>query len=259
MPRPLQAERRALCDRERVAYDDLLFELWEWQKPIPDNDHVLARIVGKCVRTWREKIRSALQALFDIGADGWSHWTLTRRVRARQNRENANQINDRASLKTKPLFPKDGNRGEGHAARAAPAGPPPDFSHDDREEEERPRRHRERPKACRMTPVAGWAATPADVSYALEQGHTHEWIERQAQEFWHYYSARGNRFVDWSAAWRRWVRREQDYERERANRPGRRSFEERRAAAEQRARENNAMLLRIVRERAERRAREAAA
>lgn len=53
-----------------------------------------------------------------------------------------------------------------------------------------------------------WKLLGADSLYAMDKGFKVPKIEAMAESFRDHHSAKGTKFVDWSAAWRNWVRNE---------------------------------------------------
>ncbi len=110
---------------EAIAAVTLLIgKTWERGDPFRDDDHLLARVTGFTLRTWRRKIRPAIEGLFDLADGFWRH-PLIERARAhaegrapvrrhaksrfvRKNRSNFNDPPSQKRENQRTLFPKEG-------------------------------------------------------------------------------------------------------------------------------------------------------
>ena len=67
----------------------------------------------------------------------------------------------------------------------------------------------ESPKSARKTGAPGSVQaflSPALKAYAVEKAFDDEFVEDEAEQFLLYHRSRGNKFVDWGAAWQTWCR-----------------------------------------------------
>lgn len=104
-------DTRALSPAEHGAYLLLIAEQWNTTEPLPDDDSVLARIVGMTPREWRSA-RRAVEPYFDVRDGVWIQRRVEKELnKARETYEKRSAAGSRggsrAKAKPKPGLWKD--------------------------------------------------------------------------------------------------------------------------------------------------------
>ena len=226
----------------QLAVVKLIGKGWHRGAPLPDDNAKIARMLAVQVRTWL-KIRVEIEGLFDLSEGAWNHHQFKRarqhaECRAKagsrsQTPENSPKVCDFPDHKPWETNNRSPHKNKDKAidslgsiarpdvrAHAVPQIAPPNSAR--RQRKGRASSNPEdQPRAWpRRTPFPDdWTPTAADVTHAMQRGHDHVVIAREAQSFANYYAARGTRFADIGAAWRRWVERIGHFEPRRRGEP----------------------------------------
>jgi len=208
-----------LSDDEDLAYRRLLDFYYDTEGPLPDDIDLLARRIkmnGK-----KDAVLSVLNEFFPVGKDGLRH-----------NRKSDEQIHSYRGMK------KGGSKGaekrwanqDVNAPPIARASPP--YAKGNANQEPRTKNHisdtsvsdsanlfpdnnqnepkeksngRKKPATSRPT---DWQPSIKNLELASSLGID---TERELGKFCDYHDAKGNKFADWDAAFRNWLRNASDY------------------------------------------------
>ena len=67
------------------------------------------------------------------------------------------------------------------------------------------------PARAKKSQLGDWTPGPSGAQYAKDKGLTHEQTKAEWEKFSDHHRQHGNKFQDWDAAWRNWVRRSLEY------------------------------------------------
>jgi uncharacterized protein YdaU (DUF1376 family) len=214
----LKATGRLTCE-QHGAYLQLILDYWVNGAP-PDDDAVLARIVGLDARTWRRH-RPIIERYFIIAGGQWRHKRVDQELAGASERSGKAAAKARAAAEARwererQKEPEDDAPGNAPsmlgALHVAPAEqclsnalhlPPVTLPSEERTSEGPHKR------AGRLSPT--WAPGPEDTAYALSQGFGDRAIATMGENFRDYWTSKAGRDaakLDWRATWRTWVRRE---------------------------------------------------
>lgn len=83
------------------------------------------------------------------------------------------------------------------------------LSHLESKKEEGSKKERKNPRAARSVPLpSDWALSLTGLEFATRNGFDSQYSKTMSRSFADHHHAKGNRMVDWEAAWRTWVRNE---------------------------------------------------
>jgi len=217
---------RLSCE-QHGAYRQLLDEYWV-TGPLPDDDVILAQIVGLELRAWRRQ-RPYLERFFIIADGVWRQGRVDRELAAAAERKAKAGTKARIAAGVRWGKPdgsvEDATRNAPSMLQAMPEDmheecPPPSPSSGvvafpESPERNLPQQRRQASPGQRGSRLkADWTPTSADVAYAMRE---HEFsqaeINRIAEDYRDYWvAASGQKAtkLDWSATWRKWVRTERE-------------------------------------------------
>lgn len=222
------ADTKHLSTIEHGAYLLLLMCMWRSKGKLPNNDKLLARYAGLTAGQWK-RIKPILWPLFDVTELEISQGRLTDELSF--VRQRSNKASDSAKsrwLKNKETGNANASseHSEGNAPTPTPITTPPSYPTDTTSQQDDSAK-KPKPKTKRGTRIApDWVPNENDRQFALNEGLSHDTIDRIAAEFRDYWisvaGAKGTK-LDWSATWRNRVRSIQDRGGQGARAPGPRS------------------------------------
>lgn len=201
-----------LSAEQRGVYDTIIDLLYDRGRPIKDDPKELARICG-CSSP--RHFRTVRDRLVELGKIARVDGTITN---ARFERERAKDGGD--SGEKHPEKSQESGRSERtDLFNNNDLGPPIP--------ESRVQKPESKSQRAREVPIdPAWQPNENDAAYAAERGFDQRQIAELRESFVDHHLKKGTEWVDWSAAWRTWVRNEVKFNQQRqrgnheANRPG---------------------------------------
>lgn len=185
-------DTRRLRAAEHGAYLLLIMEYWQTRGQLPDDDRQLARIAGMTDREWKAA-RPLIEGFFQ---PGWKHKRIDEELA-------------KADAKSEKRADAGKRGGIARAIAMADAKQNPSnvlaSSSQPQSEEEPSLRSGRAPRKTGTRLAADWRPSPEDREYAISRGMPPPEIDRHAEEFRNYWTARPGKDavkLDWPATWR---------------------------------------------------------
>lgn len=210
---------RLTCE-QHGAYLQLIFDYWVAGPP-PDDDSVLARIVGLDIRAWK-KSRPVLERYFAVSGGVWRHKRIDEELAGASERSGKAAAKARAAAQSRwSKNREDGRTRDAPGIASSTASGSPQAVHEQcprdaihltpvtlpAEEEDSSAGRAKR--GGRLSPT--WKPGPEDTAFGLSQGFTDAEVARIGEKFRDYWTAKAGKDgakLDWRATWRNWVREE---------------------------------------------------
>jgi uncharacterized protein YdaU (DUF1376 family) len=209
------ADTRHLTAQEHGAYLLLLMTAWRTRDcSLPNDDKKLARFASVSPRIWK-KIKPNVLEFFDLKNEVFVQKRLTkeRRYVAEKSNKQAQKANARW-LKTKET--QDAVASGGICQTDTPTPTPTPIKKEDTKVslKENGAKKNERPKPKTGTRLAeNWIPSEKNREYAKQKGFNDQGIERTAEDFRDYWTAKagtGATKISWSKTWNVWIRKAAD-------------------------------------------------
>ena len=201
----------AMRPDEGYIYVIICFRIYEIGRPCPDTLEALAKRTGLN----RRRVSDALDRLFKAGklvrqADGimnpFAAQILADAIAFREGRSRAGEKGATRRWGKNSIESKD-DAWQSHSGAMCLPLANDGHLHLQEQKQKKDKKEREpRSRATQITP--DWKADSEAVAYAVKNGFKAPEIELMAEAFRDHHRARGNVMIDWSAAWRTWVRNE---------------------------------------------------
>lgn len=196
---------RGLTRSHHGAYLLLIGEAWRLGGSLPDDDAVLARWALCTDEEWME-MKATILAFFVLRRGKWSH------DRVREELAHYESISRKRKAAGKSGGSASSGKYKGNSEAIAtqlPTKPEPEPEPEPYKKDEDKSSSRTNPKGSRLK--ADWAPSETDRDFARMLGFKPDAIERIADIFRNYWTAKPGQTalkLDWGATWRNWTLKE---------------------------------------------------